>query len=123
MAMRKGDLLYMKNVEEIVEQTLLYDFYSELLTASQRKIYEEVFFDDLSLSEVAKEENITRQGVYDMIKRTQKALINYEKKLGLVDRYKKQKDIVSEIERSVKKIKDSDAKKTLTELLKELKSI
>lgn len=113
----------MKNVEEIVEQTLLYDFYSELLTASQRKIYEEVFFDDLSLSEVANEENITRQGVYDMIKRTQKALINYEKKLGLVARYKKQKDILSEVEKSVKKIKDSDAKKAISELLKELKSI
>ena len=45
-------------MERIVEQTLLYDFYGELLTPHQRKIYEDVVFNDMSLSEIAEEQGI-----------------------------------------------------------------
>ena len=56
-------------MEKIVEQTLLYDFYGELLNEHQKNIYEDVVFNDLSLSEVADEYGISRQGVFDLIKR------------------------------------------------------
>ena len=75
------------NMEKIVEQTLLYDFYGELLTAHQRQIYEDVVFNDLSLSEVAEERGISRQGVHDMIKRCGKQLADYEDKLHLVEKF------------------------------------
>ena len=75
------------NMEKIVEQTLLYDFYGELLTAHQRQIYEDVVFNDLSLSEVAEERGISRQGVHDMIKRCGKQLADYEEKLHLVEKF------------------------------------
>ena len=55
-------------MEKIVEQTLLYDFYGELLTEHQRRIYEDVVFNDYSLSEVAQELGISRQGVHDNLK-------------------------------------------------------
>ena len=42
-----------RTMEKIVEQTLLYDFYGELLTDHQKKVYEDVVFNDLSLSEAA----------------------------------------------------------------------
>lgn len=75
------------NVEKIVEQTLLFDFYGELLTEHQRQIYEDVVFNDLSLSEVAEERGISRQGVHDMIRRCNKQLSDYEEKLRLVEKF------------------------------------
>ena len=50
-------------MEKIVEQGLLYDFYGELLTEHQRRIYESAVYEDLSLKELSEEYGITRQGV------------------------------------------------------------
>ena len=72
---------------KIFEQSMLYDFYGELLTEHQRKIYEDVVFNDMSLSEIAAEEGITRQGVHDMVKRCDKILKSYEDKLHLVEKF------------------------------------
>ena len=74
-------------MEKIVEQGLLYDFYGELLTEHQRHIYEDVVFHDMSLSEIAEEQGISRQGVHDLIKRCDKLLSGYEQKLGLVQKF------------------------------------
>lgn len=84
-------------MEKIVEQGLLYDFYGELLTEHQKSIYEDVVFNDLSLSEIAKEKGISRQGVHDMIKRCDKILNGYEEKLGLVKKFRKTRELVEEI--------------------------
>ena len=74
-------------MEKIVEQTLLYDFYGELLTEHQRRIYEDVVFNDYSLSEVAEELGISRQGVHDNLKRCSRILQSYEDKLHLVEKF------------------------------------
>lgn len=68
-------------MNDILEQALLYDFYGELLTSHQKEIYEQFVLEDLSLSEIAGEAGISRQGVHDLIKRCQKALEGYEEKL------------------------------------------
>ena len=65
-------------MEKIVEQGLLYDFYGELLTEHQRKIYEDAVYNDLSLSEIAEMQGISRQGVHDLIKRCSRILEGYE---------------------------------------------
>lgn len=74
-------------MEKFVEQSLLYDFYGELLTEHQKRVFEEVILNDYSLSEVAQDLNISRQGVHDMIKRCNKILEDYESKLHLVERF------------------------------------
>lgn len=74
-------------MEKFVEQTLLYDFYGELLTKRQQQIYESVVLEDYSLSEAAEELGISRQGVHDMIKRCNKTLEEYEEKLHLVEKF------------------------------------
>lgn len=74
-------------MEKFVERTLLYDFYGELLTKRQQQIYENVVLEDYSLSEVAEELNISRQGVHDMIRRCDKALEGYEQSLHLVEKF------------------------------------
>lgn len=84
----------MYEVEDRVRQTLLYDYYSELLTPQQRNIFESVVFDDYGLSETAKENGISRQGVYDSIRHTLKTLEQYEEKLGLLDKRQRLKEII-----------------------------
>ena len=74
-------------MEKIVSQTLLYDFYGELLTDHQKNIYENVVFGDLSLSEAAEEAGISRQGVHDIIKRCTKMMEEYEGKLNLIEHH------------------------------------
>lgn len=85
-------------MEKIVEQGLLYDFYGELLTEHQRRIYEDVVFNDLSPSEIAKEQGISRQGVHDLKKRCDRILEEYEAKLHLVAKFIKIRDMVGEVE-------------------------
>lgn len=74
-------------MEKFVERTLLYDFYGELLTKRQQQIYESVVLEDYSLSEVAEELNISRQGVHDMVRRCDRALEGYEEKPHLVEKF------------------------------------
>lgn len=85
-------------MERIVEQTLLYDFYGELLNEHQRNIYQEAVFLDLSLSEIADEHGISRQGVHDLIKRVNKTLGGYEEKLHLIEKFLETKDKVHRID-------------------------
>ena len=76
-------------MEKIVEKTLLFDFYGELLTAHQQEIYESVVFNDMSLSEAAEEYGISRQGVHDLIRRCDRSLQEYENKLHMIERFEK----------------------------------
>ena len=84
-------------MDEILKQTLLYDFYGELLTDHQKEIYEQVVLEDYSLSEIAKDAGISRQGVHDMIKRCNKTLEGYEENLHLVEKFMFIKQKVHEI--------------------------
>lgn len=99
-------------MEKIFEQALLYDFYGELLNDHQKEIYEEYVLDNLSLSEIAEGHGISRQGVHDLIKRADKALNQYENKLGLIRKFVNIKDKVNQInEISVQMTEGADKEK------------
>ena len=85
-------------MDDIARKNLLYDFYGELLTDHQKTIYEDAVYNDCSLSELSQEYNISRQGVHDLLRRCDRILEDYEDKLGLVERFKKLKDIAQKIE-------------------------
>ena len=70
------------------ELITLYDAYHMLLTDKQKAYFEEYYFDDLSFSEIATNHNISRNGVFDQIKRVAAILGDYEEKLGLVKKIK-----------------------------------
>ena len=89
-------------MEKIVRQGLLYDFYGELLTEHQRRIYEDVVCNDLSLSEIAQEQGITRQGVHDLVKRCNRILEGYEDKLHLVEKFQQTKVLAGQIQELLK---------------------
>ena len=90
------------NMKTKLELAYLYDFYGELLNAHQRKIYEDFYFNDLSLSEIAEGEGISRQGVHDMARRSVRALENYEEKLHLVEKFLYIKEKVGEIQKLIR---------------------
>ena len=85
-------------LEKIYKQTMLFDFYGELLTEHQKQVYEDAVYNDLSLSEIAETYGISRQGVHDLIKRCDKLLQGYEDKLHLIERFGKAKETVRMIQ-------------------------
>ncbi|MDO4458504.1 MAG: sigma factor-like helix-turn-helix DNA-binding protein [Clostridia bacterium] len=68
--------------------SVLLDFYGQMLTPTQREVTESYYYDDLSLAEISEERGITRQGVRDAIKRSEKELSDMEDRLGLVKRFR-----------------------------------
>ena len=86
------------NVNEILEQALLFDFYGELLTDHQKEIYEQFVLEDLSLGEIAREAGISRQGVHDLIRRCNQTLKGYEDKLHLIEKFLAIKEKVKKID-------------------------
>lgn len=74
-------------LEEKVEYALLYDFYGALLKEKNRSMFEDYMLNDMTLSEIAAERNITRQGVRDVVNRAKISLAEYEERLGLVKRF------------------------------------
>lgn len=74
-------------IEKTNRMNALFEFYSTLLTEKQMNYMELYYADDFSLGEIAEEYEVSRQAVYDNIKRTSKILEDYEKKLHLFSDY------------------------------------
>lgn len=94
----------------MLQISLLYDFYGQLLTEKQQEVVQLYYNHDYSLGEISQELHVSRQAVYDTIKRTEKVLFEYEQKLGLVDKFistqqdvEKALDIVRGIEHNIDK--------------------
>ncbi|GBG09564.1 DNA-binding protein [Paenibacillus agaridevorans] len=94
---------------------LLFDFYENLLTEKQRTILAYYYHDDFSLGEIASEFGISRQAVYDNIKRAEGALENYEDKLLLLEKHERLMEAANLLERGVEEIvmKESDRNKLM----------
>lgn len=73
--------------EKLVELGILFDFYGKLLTEKQYSVVELYYIHDLSLAEIGNELNITRQGVFDTLRRAEQKLYQYEENLGLVNKF------------------------------------
>ncbi len=107
-------------MEKIVRQSLLYDFYGELLTKHQKSIYEDVVLNDLSYTEIATLNGISRQGVYDMMKRCDKILEEYETKLKLVEKFVNAREKMALISGKLQILKDKNKDKQLEELISQI---
>ena len=110
-------------MEKMVRQALLYDFYGELLTEHQKSIYSDIVLNDLSYSEVARDEGISRQGVFDLVKRCDKILEDYESKLKLVEKFLETKERVSRIHALASELKTMESSRELQKKIDEIESI
>lgn len=94
----------------------LFDFYQDLLTSKQKKYMKLYYLEDLSLSEISEVFSVSRQAVYDNIKRTEAMLESYEEKLNLYEKFSKRTKIMNELEQ----IASDEEIKQLVNKLKEL---
>ena len=103
-------------MEKIGRQVFLYDFYGELLTEHQKRVYEDVVLNDMSLSEIAEELGISRQGVHDLIKRCDKILSAYEDKLHLISKFQTTRRMVEEIHKKTRVFKETKDESLIDEI-------
>ena len=94
-----------KTLDSMVEYAMLFDFYGALLKDKNAEIFEDYMFNDMSLSEIASLHDMTRQGVRDAVLRSKDKLAGFEKKLGLVDRFKTIKSNVGKIVEATDELK------------------
>ncbi|WP_302826774.1 YlxM family DNA-binding protein, partial [Anaerofustis stercorihominis] len=81
-------------MEKYFKMSYLIDIYSSLLTDKQLKVLEYYYNDDISLSEIASMLNISRQGVYDTLKRAEKIISEYDDKLNLLEKYERNIELI-----------------------------
>lgn len=93
------------NIEKMIEIGLLFEQYKELLTDKQREIVSLYYEEDYSLGEISENLNVSRQGVYDTLKRSEKILRDYEDKLKLVSKLQEQEEFVKLVENKIVDIK------------------
>ncbi len=103
-----------------LRQTMLLDFYGDLLTDKQRECYDLHFNEDLSLSEIAEQLSISRQGVWDNIRRAEMSLTEIEEKTGLLARFESVKQKIAEIKRECEKL--GPAAESITDMLSGLEA-
>ncbi len=103
-------------MDKLVEQALLFDFYGELLTENQKQVYEEFVLNDYSLSEIAEERGISRQGVHDLVRRCSKQLNSYEERLHLVEKFLYIKEHVNHIQQLTSQYEQMDMKTLLSQI-------
>lgn len=87
----------MEDIFEKEKYCQLYDYYKELLTAKQRDYFEMYYFYDNSLGEIATEYDLSRNAIFDCIKKTCKILDDYENKLCLFSKSKNREKIIDEL--------------------------
>ncbi len=95
--------------DETLRRAMLFDFYGDLLTEKQREYYDLHYNEDLSLGEIAEQSGISRQGVWDMIRRADRLLNETEEKTGLVKRFQQLRTQVDEIEQLVRAARQGGA--------------
>ena len=114
-------------MEKNVKISILLDIYGKMLTEKQYSLLDDYYNNDLSLSEIAENENITRQAVRDNLKKGENNLFEYEEKLGFmkktIEQEEKVKKILSEISKIEENISDEKTTKVLENVKNKLNSL
>jgi len=84
---------------------MLFDFYGELLTEKQREYYDLHHNEDLSLSEIAEQNGLTRQGVWDIVRRAEHTLLETEERTGLLARFLEMQKTLARLERDANELR------------------
>ncbi|MCI8443841.1 MAG: putative DNA-binding protein [Clostridia bacterium] len=108
-------------MEEKVKISMLCEFYGKLLTEKQLEFIDDYYNNDLSLSEIAQNNNITRQAVRDIIKKGEKKLFEYEEKLMFMKRTLNQEKKIEKALSELTKIQKDDSDKQIASVLESIK--
>ena len=108
-------------MEKNVEISILCDLYGKLLTKKQYELLDDYYNNDLSLSEIAENNNITRQAVRDIIKKGEKKLFEYEEKLKFMKKTLKQEKLLEKVLSELGKIEKNSSDKKVAIILETVK--
>jgi len=112
--------------ESRLMQSMLLDFYGALLTDKQRECFDLHYNEDLSLAEIAEQCGISRQGVWDNIRRAEAALNEYEVKTGLVRRFNETQRTIAGIKTQLTgltELSDKTAQQVIDAVLDEIRTL
>ena len=107
---------FLLSIEKVVKIGKLFSFYGSLLTDRQQEFMQLYYYHDLSLGEIAEQQDISRQAVYDNLKRSEKALEEYEANLQLVKYYDNIEDQIDKLGNVVDNISDKLDQEELNDL-------
>lgn len=110
-------------MEERVQISMLLDLYGELLTSKQKNIMNFYFNEDLSLSEISEITHTSRQAIYDIIKRCQKLLLDYDSKLKLLEKEKIILELKKDMETKLDSLKNEIIIDKKIKVIEDIKSI
>lgn len=105
-------------LEKTIRINMLFDFYQTLLTDKQQTFLRCYYHDDFSLGEIATEFQISRQAVFEHIKRAEHMLEEYEQKLSLLGRHNRHRELVDRLQLEIAQVPES-YRQSLTELLEQ----
>lgn len=108
-------------MEKSVEISMLLEFYGKLLTEKQYNFINDYYNNDLSLSEIAENEGITRQAARDNIKKGEHKLFEFEEKLGIMKRTLNQEEKIVEILSEITKIETKFSDEQIANILDKIK--
>ncbi len=109
-------------MEKNVQIGILLDIYGKMLTEKQYEVLNDYYNNDLSLSEIAENEEITRQAVRDNIKKGEKNLFEYEEKLGFMKKTIMQEEQIAKILSQITKIEKTSSDKEVAKVLQDVKN-
>lgn len=107
-------------MEKNVKISMLNEIYGKLLTTKQYEIIDNYYNQDLSLSEIAENNQITRQAVRDILQKGEKKLLEYETKLLLMKRMLQEEKTIKKVLEEIAQIQDNDIDKKTEQLLKNI---
>lgn len=99
----------------------LYAYYGALLTKGQQSYFEDYYYNDLSLGEIADNHDVSRQAVYDNLRRSSKSLEKYEAKLHMQADYDRIENNLEEITKLIDENQDKKAKEEIQNLLNKMR--
>ena len=108
-------------MEKNVKLSILCELYGKLLTKKQYEFLNDYYNNDLSLSEIAENNNITRQAVRDNIKKGEKKLFEYEEKLSFMKRMLNQEEKIQKVLSELTKIQKDSSDKKVANILESIK--
>lgn len=109
--------------DKVFEINYLFDVYGNLLSDKQYNVVELYYIHDLSLSEISEVLNVSRQGVFDTLKRAEKKLYEFENKLGLVEKFSENKLKITKILEYVRNLNTEYKVKNSIDITEDLKTL
>lgn len=116
MTFRRSDM----EIEKTLQMNTLFAFYGPLLTEKQQEYMKLYYADDYSLGEISEAFNVSRQAIYDNVRRSESILLNYENKLHLVSDFERRQLTMQQVKKYINEKYENDSQ--LIEMIEDVVS-